>query len=47
MGFSKLKIKAKATCGRGGIIDAEVVMRALKDYWNDLQVAIEDLPSEE
>ena len=46
MGLTKLKVKARIHTGRG-TIDAVVVMNALKDYWGELQAAIESLPSEE
>ena len=46
MGFTKLKVKAKINTGRG-TIDAMVVMNALKDYWTQLQAAIEALPQDE
>ena len=38
MGLTKLKVKAKVSGGRGtGNIDATVVMKALQDYWEELQ----------
>ena len=48
MGLTKLKVKAKVSGGRGaGTIDATVVMKALQDYWEELQGAIEALPQDE
>ena len=47
MGLTKLKVKARINTGRGGAIDASVVMQALQDYWGELQASIEALPQEE
>ena len=46
MGLTKLKVKARCPPSRGQI-DAIAVMSALKDYWGELQSAIESLPAEE
>ena len=41
--FSQLKVAAKTKAGRGSK-DAEAVMDALKDCWDDLSDAVKAMP---
>ena len=44
--FSKLKVSAKQKAGRG-TKDAEAVMDALKDCWDDLSTKIQEMSEAE
>ena len=46
MGFSKLLVKAKAKTGRG-TLSSQVIITAMKDYWKELQEAIQEMPQDE
>ena len=46
MGLTKLKVKCKVKKSRG-MVDAMHIMLALKEHWNDLKEALENLSKEE
>ena len=46
MAFGALRVKAKAKSGRGSV-DANAVVEAMQNAWDDLKSAIQGLPEDE